>query len=147
MHSTRSTNPNTDAEEYQGTLSWFLNPESQASSHFVVNGKGEVTPVVPLSLSAWHAGRHNPYSHGIEFTQPDIDRPYTEGHYQGGKLCYYLINEWQRSRGYPEIPPVRVMTALGASGLVGHQNTEQGIAAGKSDPGYQWQWPKFLSML
>lgn len=112
-----------------------------------MNGKGEVTPVVPLSLSAWHAGRHNPYSHGIEFTQSDITRPYTEGHYQGGKLCYQLINEWQRSRGYPEIPKTRIMTALFAEGLVGHQDSEQGKAAGKSDPGYQWNWEYFLGIL
>lgn len=41
---------------YEGTKSWFLNPASQTSSHFVVARDGRVCQCVPLRLAAWCNG-------------------------------------------------------------------------------------------
>ena len=39
-----------------GTVSWFLNPASKVSSHFVGDRDGSFTQTVPLDKAAWHAG-------------------------------------------------------------------------------------------
>ncbi len=39
-----------------GTVSWFLNPTSKVSSHFVGDRDGSFTQTVPLDKAAWHAG-------------------------------------------------------------------------------------------
>lgn len=41
---------------YAGAVSWLCNPVSQASSHFVVSQKGEITQLVPLEMMAWVNG-------------------------------------------------------------------------------------------
>lgn len=41
---------------YAGAISWLCNPESQASSHFVVSQKGEITQLVDIRHSAWVNG-------------------------------------------------------------------------------------------
>ena len=52
---------------YAGSVSWFAQPQSQVSSHFVMREDGgEVTQCVPLTMKAWHAVAANSYSIGIE---------------------------------------------------------------------------------
>lgn len=41
---------------YAGAVSWLCNPDSKASSHFVVSQKGEVTQLVPLEDGSWCNG-------------------------------------------------------------------------------------------
>lgn len=41
---------------YAGAVSWLSNPQSQASSHFVVSKKGEITQLVDLKEAAWING-------------------------------------------------------------------------------------------
>lgn len=41
---------------YAGAVSWLCNPDSKASSHFVVSKKGEITQLVPIKDSAWCNG-------------------------------------------------------------------------------------------
>lgn len=41
---------------YEGAVSWLCNPVSQASSHFVVSRKGEVSQLVDLREMAWVNG-------------------------------------------------------------------------------------------
>lgn len=41
---------------YQGSISWFKNPKAQASCHYCISKKGEVTMCVRETSSAWHAG-------------------------------------------------------------------------------------------
>jgi len=45
----------------QGTISWFKNPKSQASAHYLVGKDGRVVQMVKDADGAWHAGRpYNP---------------------------------------------------------------------------------------
>ena len=56
------------------TVSWFRNPQAQASSHYVVGRDGSIVQMVELDQAAWHAGKSeiggranvNKYSVGIE---------------------------------------------------------------------------------
>lgn len=41
---------------YQGAITWLKNPAAQASAHFVVSRKGEITQLVSLSDTAWCNG-------------------------------------------------------------------------------------------
>src|SRR6188768_2384940 len=41
----------------EGTVSWFLNPASKVSAHYVVGREGQVLQMVHDQDVAWHAGR------------------------------------------------------------------------------------------
>ena len=41
----------------EGTISWFLNPVSQVSAHYVIGRAGELVRMVQEADVAWHAGR------------------------------------------------------------------------------------------
>lgn len=43
---------------YAGAVSWLCNKASQASAHFVVSRKGEVTQLVPIEKMAWANGTY-----------------------------------------------------------------------------------------
>ena len=51
---------------FAGAISWFRNPASQVSAHYVLSGSGQVVQMVRESNRAWHAGDHNSHSLGIE---------------------------------------------------------------------------------
>lgn len=64
----------TGSESCRGTLDWFQNPDSQVSSHVVIDLDGWIYRVVSDDLSAWHAGKSllhqqasvNNFSLGVE---------------------------------------------------------------------------------
>lgn len=41
---------------YNGTISWFKNPDSKASAHYIISKKGEIRQMVEDKDMAWHAG-------------------------------------------------------------------------------------------
>lgn len=41
----------------QSALSWLCNPQSKASTHYLISKTGRVLRLVPESMRAWHAGR------------------------------------------------------------------------------------------
>jgi hypothetical protein len=53
---------------YSGTISWFQNPRSNVSAHYVVSRGGNIAQCVRNEDIAWHAGnwRYNRLSIGIE---------------------------------------------------------------------------------
>ena len=52
---------------YSGSISWFRNPASGVSAHYVIRkSDGEVTQMVSDERRAWHAGTANDRSIGIE---------------------------------------------------------------------------------
>jgi len=60
------------------TISWFKDPKSKVSAHFVVARDGSVTQMVPCDRAAWHAGKSswkgrsgcNNFAIGIEIDNP-----------------------------------------------------------------------------
>ena len=51
---------------YAGTIDWFMQSRSNASAHYVVSKKGEVTQMVKDEDEAWHVLDANPFCLGIE---------------------------------------------------------------------------------
>lgn len=51
---------------FAGAISWFNNPDSNVSAHYVISGSGQVVQMVREADRAWHAGDHNSHSIGIE---------------------------------------------------------------------------------
>ncbi|GAA3971206.1 hypothetical protein GCM10022246_24620 [Pedobacter ginsengiterrae] len=55
-------------------ISWFLNPNAQASAHLLIDRDGSITQFAPFNVITWHAGKSqwqglsglNKYSIGIE---------------------------------------------------------------------------------
>ena len=47
----------TASDSLAGAVAWFLDPKSRVSAHYVIGKAGEVVKLVPLSETAWHAGR------------------------------------------------------------------------------------------
>ena len=41
---------------YAGAVSWLCNPQAQASCHFVVSKKGEISQLVPIEYASWCQG-------------------------------------------------------------------------------------------
>jgi hypothetical protein len=141
MHATRSgIASKTDAQELSSTLNWFTNPDG-ASSHWVISEKERVR-VVTDDLIAWHSAYLNARSWGIELTQPTIDRPFRDGHYANAAL----VGQHYVALG---VAPVWLPYWDGgdASGFVAHQDTQQGLWLGKSDPGPEFDRVRFISSL
>lgn len=52
---------------YAGGISWFQNPSSNVSAHYVIRrSDGQITQMVREYHQAWHAAYHNHYTIGIE---------------------------------------------------------------------------------
>ena len=52
---------------YAGGISWFRNPSSNVSAHYVIRrSDGQITQMVREHHQAWHAAYHNHYTIGIE---------------------------------------------------------------------------------
>jgi N-acetylmuramoyl-L-alanine amidase len=133
----------TESMSIDGTISWFKNPISKVSAHYIVGRDGRVVQMVPDEKKAWHAGvsamhpdlpktdpRYEPdvnqFSIGIELVGT-ADSGYTDRQL----ASLYTLIEVLISRY--KIPPERV---------VGHSQIAPGR---KLDPdGYdkQFNWAK-----
>ena len=118
---------------YAGTISWFQNPSSQVSAHYVVrSGDGEITQMVREGDTAYHARSANAYSIGIEH-EGYVDNPawFTDAMYRSSAaltryLCdkYGLPKDRRTIKGHHEIP--------------GNDHT---------DPGPHWNWNYYIDLV
>ncbi|WP_433393704.1 N-acetylmuramoyl-L-alanine amidase [Micromonospora sp. KLBMP9576] len=118
---------------YAGTISWFQNPSSQVSAHYVVkSSNGEVTQMVREGDTAYHARSANAYSLGIEH-EGYVDNPswFTESMYRSSAaLTRYLCDKY----GLP-----KNRTAIkGHHEIPGNSHT---------DPGPHWNWNHYISLV
>lgn len=51
---------------FQGSKTWFLNPASKVSAHYLISKKGEILQMVDEANTAWHCYGLNSKSIGIE---------------------------------------------------------------------------------
>jgi hypothetical protein len=77
---------------YSGTISWFSNPKSNVSAHYVVGRTGKVAQCVHNEDVAWHAGnwRYNKKSIGIEHAGYAGNRWPRRMYHSSARLSAYL---------------------------------------------------------
>lgn len=125
--------------EYHVAVAYMLNPANEVSPHFCV-GPRIVCRMVHDDNVAWHAQQHNQTHLGIEVAQPSYQPEFVEFEYLAtAEICAHWCLKYA-------IPPVRVMDS-DLAGIIGHEQTDQGRRDGKTDPGWRWDWPKFMFLV
>ncbi len=118
---------------YAGSISWFQNPDSQVSAHYVIRSSdGEVTQMVRDADTAWHARSGNSYSVGIEH-EGWVDDPawFTDAMYRSSAaLTSHLADEYG-------IPKDR-------EHIVGHSEVPDND---HTDPGPNWDWDYYMELV
>ena len=118
---------------YAGTISWFKNPSSQVSAHYVVRSSdGQVTQMVAEKDTAWHARDANPYSVGIEH-EGFVDQPswFTDAMYRASAALTRNIAD---RRGIPK----------DRAHIRGHNEMPDN---NHSDPGPNWNWNYYMQLV
>jgi hypothetical protein len=121
---------------YSGAISWFRNPSSSVSAHYVIRSSdGAITQMVSEGNSGWHAGNwtYNQESIGIEhegfYREPE--RWYTEAMYaSSATLVRHLCNKY----GIP----------IDRSHIIAHSEVP---GASHVDPGPGWNWAHYMDLV
>ncbi|MEV0580661.1 peptidoglycan-binding protein [Streptomyces sp. NPDC050392] len=118
---------------YAGSISWFQDPASEVSSHYVVRSSdGQITQMVRDSDTAYHARSANASALGIEH-EGFIDDPswFTDSMYRSSAaLTAYLCGRYG-------IPKDRAHI-IGHSEAPGNDHT---------DPGPYWDWTRYMELV
>ncbi|MEU1281214.1 peptidoglycan-binding protein [Streptomyces sp. NPDC005805] len=118
---------------YAGAISWFQNPASQVSAHYVVRSSdGQVTQTVREKDTAWHARSGNPYSVGIEH-EGFVDQPawFTDVMYRSSAALTRAIAD---RYGIPK----------DRAHIVGHAEVP---GNDHTDPGPHWDWNRYMELV
>jgi MYXO-CTERM domain-containing protein len=119
---------------YAGSISWFQNPSSSVSAHFVIRSSdGEITQMVGLAQKAWHCSAWNSRAVGIEHEGfvADPDRWYTTAMYESSaQLTRWLLDRY----GLP----------VDRTHVVGHVEVP---GATHTDPGTGWDWTRYMDLV
>lgn len=118
---------------YAGTISWFQNPASQVSAHYVVRSSdGQITQTVRDKDTGWHAKTANASSLGIEHEGFIDDASwFTDSMYRSSAaLTAYLCNRYG-------IPKDR-------SHIIGHSEAP---GNDHTDPGVNWNWTYYMQLV
>jgi len=118
---------------YAGTISWFQNPASGVSAHYVVRSSdGEVTQMVRDADTGYHVRSYNPRSLGIEH-EGFVDNPswFTDAMYRSSAA----LTRWLCDRH--GIPKTR-------ANIIGHNEAP---GNDHTDPGPHWNWAYYMQLV
>ncbi|OKJ17591.1 amidase [Streptomyces sp. CB00316] len=118
---------------YAGSISWFQNPASQVSAHYVIRSSdGEITQTVRDSDTAWHARSANSSSIGLEH-EGWVDNPawFTDAMYRSSAA---LTSHLAARHGIPK----NRTHIVGHSEVPGNDHT---------DPGVHWDWNYYMQLV
>ena len=126
--------------ETRSTINWFKSSASRASTNLIVSPL-EIVRMVSDDDYAWHAKEHSDWTYSVEVTQALPSDPYLDGHYE-------LLGRAGRHYVSLGVPPVYLPHfSNGMEGFTGHEDSEQGVRDGKSDPGPEFDWPRFIASI
>ncbi len=134
---------------YAGAISWFRNCSAGVSAHYLVRSSdGQVTQMVRESDKAWHAGRANGYTIGIEH-EGYVEQP--EAWYSAPMLVAssglaravlaahgIAPRVYDGSRGWNAVLPE---ADYNVKGHVNHAGQTH------ADPGAGWDWARYKRMI
>jgi hypothetical protein len=127
---------------YSGTISWFQNPRSNASAHYVVGRRGQIAQCVHNEDIAWHAGwwETNKKSIGIEHAGfIGNPRSFTPRMYRSSaRLSAYLCRRFNI--------PVDRRHIIGHNQVPGCPGLGGGVGC-HTDPGRYWNWDRYLRLI
>jgi N-acetyl-anhydromuramyl-L-alanine amidase AmpD len=140
---------------YEGCISWFQNPDADASTQYVVenDSAGEITQMVDEADTAWHAGNwdYNRHSLGVEHEGYTDETTFVDGLYRSSAAIARWAGE---TYGFPlrvrryEVAPCDADD--GAGGIIGHDQIPDpdncdsgGGGGGHTDPGSTWNWGRY----
>lgn len=118
---------------YAGSISWFQNPESEVSAHYVIRSSdGEVTQTVRDKDTAWHARSANASSVGIEH-EGWVAEPawFTDAMYRSSAA---LTSHLSAKFGIPK----------DRAHIVGHSEVP---GNDHTDPGVHWDWNYYMRLI
>ena len=118
---------------YAGTISWFQNPSSGVSTHYVVRSSdGEITQMVRDGDTAYHVRNANSRALGIEH-EGFVDNPswFTDSMYRSSAA----LTKWLCERH--GLPKTR-QYIQGHNQIPGNDHT---------DPGPHWNWDYYMSLV
>lgn len=120
---------------YAGAISWFKNPSSNVSAHYVTRSSdGQITQMVDDADTAWHDACFNSETIGIEHEGwvEDPDAWYTEAMYtESARLTAWLAAAY----GIP----------LDRAHIMGHGDAPD--CSSHTDPGPGWDWDHYMSLV
>ena len=114
---------------YKGCISWFQNPASKVSAHYVLGKNGEVTQMVKEKDIGWHVGSANGYTIGLEHEGYVTDANWVTPKMldASAKLTCYLVKKYG-------------LTAT-KTHIKGHVELPK---QSHTDPGKYWPWATYL---
>ncbi|MGI5214703.1 N-acetylmuramoyl-L-alanine amidase [Plantactinospora sp. CA-290183] len=118
---------------YAGTISWFQNPASQVSAHYVIRSSdGEVTQMVRDGDTAFHVRSANSRTIGLEH-EGFVDNPswFTDSMYRSSAA----LTRWLCDRH--GLPKTR-QAIVGHNEVPGNDHT---------DPGRHWNWTYYMQLV
>ncbi len=118
---------------YYGAISWFRNPRSNVSAHYVIRDKdGQITQMVHERDKAWHATVANCYAIGIEHEGYAFRTGYyTEAMYRASaKLVCHITQRY----GIP----------IDRTHIIGHYQVPTST---HRDPGPHWNWSHYMDLV
>ena len=139
---------------YNGTISWFQNPDANASTHYVIENDSnpEITQMVDESDIAWHGGgtNYNDHSLGIEHAGEVGSTYWTEATYEkSGALAQWACETYGIPMAVRRYDVAPCDQANGAGGVIGHHQIPETDCGPNdhTDPGSTWNWGKFEGYL
>lgn len=110
----------TTSNSINGVISWFRNPKSQVSAHYIIDRAGLIYQMVSDDRKAWHAGNDNTDTIGIEHCAEGTEKLTDAQTKSSVALQRWLMSEYK-------IPVTRVTA---------HRFTPAGLGTGTSCPGH-----------
>lgn len=114
-----------------GAISWFKNPVSDVSAHYVISYSGAITQMVREKDKAWHCGSYNYRAIGFEHEGYAGQNNWTEAEYvASAALARDICNRYG-------IPKTR-------SYIIGHVEVP---GATHTDPGSYFNWDYYIALV
>ncbi|WP_049969648.1 peptidoglycan recognition protein family protein [Haladaptatus cibarius] len=141
---------------YEAGYSWFENPDSNVSSHFVIGDEpGQIMQMVEVSDVAWTNGGDGTYNDtGINFElegSANVTNFNDNIYEQTAEAVAHVCDKYGIPKRHPTSDLAPCNTYDGEGGVIGHHQIPNpsctGTTDGKVDPGDTFDWKYFMDLV